>query len=133
MAGDDVPENEQPEIIPKPPSHPITTSLLITGTFACLIGIGFIWNELFSCYLVSDKTAPADYKAGMENHTFAKEQALQKQMNPVIAPNDHYSHDFQIYDQGKPSGKPEKTEAEMIFDVKYDLHLRQDQQEAAGG
>jgi hypothetical protein len=127
MAGDDVPDNEQPEIIPKPPSHPITTSLLIVGTFACLLGIGFVWNELFSCYLVGDKTAPADFKAGMENHTFAKEQALGKQMNPIIGPNDHYSHDFTTDEK-----QPEKTEKELIYDVKKDLHLRQSQEEAGG-
>ena len=69
------------EIIPKPPSHPITTSLLITGSVACIIAIGFIWNELFSCYLVGAK-APAEYSAGMENHTFAKETQLQKQATP---------------------------------------------------
>ncbi len=45
---DEVPESEQPEIIPKPPSHPITTSLLIVSFFGVILCIALVWAGVFS-------------------------------------------------------------------------------------
>lgn len=110
----DAPESEQPEIIPKPPSHPITTSLLIISFFATLLGIGFVWNELFGNYLLSSKGGPIE--VGMDNHKWEK---LKTRSGPI----DHYELDF----------PGEKTQQNLEYNVKQDVHIGQKFEEAGGG
>jgi len=83
MASDDIPESDQPEIIPKPPSHPITTTLLFFSFVLTIVGIGFVWNELFGSYLIPPKLN----EAGMENHNWSKLKDKQ-------GSTDHYLLDF---------------------------------------
>src|SRR2546423_1029210 len=109
MASDDIPENEQPEIIPKPPSHPITTSLLITSCAGVVVCIGFAWAELFGGYLLSAK---APVEAGMENHTATKTKAL-------ATPIDHYALDYKVFG----TSENEKNDKDMIFSVKKELKI----------
>jgi hypothetical protein len=116
MASDDIPEQEQPEIIAKPPSHPITTSLLIVSCIGLILATGFQWNEVFGYYMLSPKVVDAS----MENHSWKKKE-IQNHQGPI----DHYSLDFQF------QGGPEKTYQNLEYDVKNDLHLTQKQEEAA--
>jgi hypothetical protein len=111
MAGDDVPEGDQPEIIPKPPSHPITTTLIITACIAVTVTTGFAWAELFGDYMRGAKTP---LEAGMDKHGW-------KEIKEAQGPIDHYGQDFQ--DQGKP----EKDEKAMVYTIKKnDLKLLDD-------
>ena len=75
-------QNEQPEIIPKPPSHPITTALLVASFAGTILCIGFVWAELFGSYLLGAKT-PAE--PGMEQHTWKEHKENREGMI------DHYS------------------------------------------
>ena len=97
-------ESEQPEIIPKPPSHPITTSLLIVSAIATLIAIGFVWSELFGNYLLSSKGPVAE--VGMDAHKWDK---LKTRSGPI----DHYELDF----------PGEKNIQNLEYTVKTDLHI----------
>ena len=45
--------DDQAEIISRPPSHPIATTLLIVSLIATMICIGMTSNELFTEYLPS--------------------------------------------------------------------------------
>jgi hypothetical protein len=108
---DDAPESEQPEIIPKPPSHPVTSSLLIASAVAILIAIGFVWSELFGNYLVSPKTV---HEVGMEKHT---PDAMKKSSGPI----DHYDLDY----------PGEKSLVNLEYSVKKDLHLTSNFEEGA--
>jgi len=110
---DAAPESEQPEIIPKPPSHPITTSLLIASTIATIVAIGFVWNELFGNYLVTSKTVR---EVGMENHDWMK---LKTKSGAI----DHYELDF----------PGEKTQQLLEYNVKNDLHIGSKFEDAGGG
>ncbi len=110
----DAPESEQPEIIPKPPSHPITTSLLIISSFATLIAIGFVWNELFGNYLLSPKGPVRE--VGMEAHSYDK---LKTRSGPI----DHYELDF----------PGEKNQQNLEYNVKQDLHIGSKFEDAGGG
>ncbi|HZU97301.1 MAG TPA: hypothetical protein VFF73_11440 [Planctomycetota bacterium] len=118
MASDDVPDNEQPEIIPKPPSHPITTALLVTNFFGIILCIGFVWAELFGCYMFGAKVRP---EPGMEKHGFDEIK------NNRTGQLDHYGEDFQV------QGKAEANEKDMLYSVKKELHLLAEQQDSAGG
>ena len=100
----DAPESEQPEIIPKPPSHPITTSLLIVSAVATLIAIGFVWSELFGNYLLSSKGPVREVDMG--NHSVEKMKGRQ-------TPIDHYELDF----------PGEKNIQNLEYNVKTDLHI----------
>ena len=104
-------ESEQPEIIPKPPSHPITTTLLVTSFFGTILCIGFVWAELFGDYLHGAKSP---VEAGMDQHTW-------KEIKEAQGPIDHYGQDFKI------DGKPEKLDKEMIYSVKKELKLLEQQ------
>jgi hypothetical protein len=44
-------DDEQAEIIARPPSHPIATTLIVISMIATMICIGLTWDELFSEYL----------------------------------------------------------------------------------
>jgi hypothetical protein len=118
MASDEIPDNEQPEIIPKPPSHPITTALLISSFAGTILCIGFVWAELFGSYLLGAKTP---VEPGMENHTWKEHKENREGMI------DHYSQDYKL------DGKPEKSLQDTIYTVKQDLHLLEKQQEAPAG
>ena len=98
-------ENEQAEIIPKPPSHPITTSLLIASTIATLIAIGFVWSELFGNYMLSGK-GPGPREVDMQKHY---KDALKGKQTPI----DHYEIDF----------PGEKNLQNLEDNVKTDLHI----------
>ena len=100
---DEIPESEQPEIIPKPPSHPITTSLLIVASIATIIAIGFVWSELFGNYLIGDK---GPQEVGMDKHKWS---SLKTRQGAI----DHYDIDF-------PN---EKNQLNLEFNVKQDLHI----------
>lgn len=113
MASDEIPDNEQPEIIPKPPSHPITTALLITSFFGTILCIGFVWAELFGSYLLGAKTP---VEPGMENHTWKEHKENRE------GAIDHYGQDF------KTDGKPEKDYKDMVYSVKKELKLLESQQ-----
>jgi len=115
MASDEIPENEQPEIIPKPPSHPITTALLITSFCATILCIGFVWNELFGSYIFGAKIKP---EPGMDKHDWNEIKNNREGMM------DHYGQDFQL------DGKPEKSDKDMVYSVKKELHLLAEQQDA---
>ncbi len=43
--------DDQAEIISRPPSHPIATTLIIISMLATMLCIGLTWDELFSEYL----------------------------------------------------------------------------------
>ena len=43
--------DDQAEIIARPPSHPIATTLIIVSMLACIFCIGLVWDELFTEYL----------------------------------------------------------------------------------
>jgi hypothetical protein len=43
--------DDQSEIISRPPSHPIATTLIIISMLATMLCIGLTWDELFSEYL----------------------------------------------------------------------------------
>lgn len=81
MADDAPAEDEAPEIIAKPPSHPITTTLLGIGIVGLVLNISIAWVELFGVYM------PAAVEKGMEKH---KASDLAKK--PGIP--DHYALDF---------------------------------------
>jgi len=117
MASDDVPDNEQPEIIPKPPSHPITTALLVVNFFGIILCIGFAWAELFGCYMFGAKVRP---ELGMEKHTFDE---IKNNRTGML---DHYGEDFEV-----AKGQPEKTDKDMLYTVKKELHLLAEQQDSA--
>jgi hypothetical protein len=112
MASDEIPESEQPEIIPKPPSHPITTSLLITSFFGTILCIGFVWAELFGSYMFGAKVA---LEPGMNNHGW---QEIKNNREGVI---DHYAQDF-----------PGEKDAEALrYSVRKELRLLESQQNAS--
>src|SRR5271170_225606 len=115
MASDEIPENEQPEIIPKPPSHPITSALLVSSFFGIILCIGFSWAELFGSYLLGAKTP---VEPGMEKHDW-------KEIKNSQGPIDHYGQDYMV------EGKPEKDYRDMVYSVKLELKLTEKQQEAA--
>ncbi len=118
MASDEIPENEQPEIIPKPPSHPITTALLISSFAGTILCIGFVWAELFGSYLLGAKTP---VEPGMENHTWKEHKENRE------GAIDHYGQDYKL------DGKPEKSYQDTVYTVKQDLHLLEKQQDAPAG
>lgn len=43
--------DDEQEIISRPPSHPIATTLLFASILGTIVAIAFIWNELFTEYL----------------------------------------------------------------------------------
>ena len=45
--------DDQAEIIARPPSHPVATTLIIVSMLATIFSIGLVWDELFSEYLPS--------------------------------------------------------------------------------
>ena len=52
--------DDQAEIIARPPSHPIATTLIIVSMLATILSIGLVWNELFTEYLPSGKGRKID-------------------------------------------------------------------------
>ena len=113
MASDEVPESEQPEIIPKPPSHPITTSLLITSFFGTILCIGFVWAELFGGYMFGAKVT---VEPGMDKHTWKE---IKDNREGAI---DHYAQDF-----------PGEKDAEALrYAVRKELKLLESQQNDSG-
>jgi len=116
MASDEIPENEQPEIIPKPPSHPITSALLVTSFFGTILCIGFVWAELFGGYMFGAKIKP---EPGMEKHGYDE---IKNNREGMI---DHYGQDFQL------DGKAEKSDKDMVYSVKKELKLLAEQQDSA--
>jgi hypothetical protein len=114
MASDEIPENEQPEIIPKPPSHPITTSLLIASFFGTILCIGFVWAELFGSYMMGAKV---QLEAGMEKHSWKE---IKENREGTI---DHYAQDF----------PGEKTDKDMQYSIKKELKLLESQQNEGAG
>jgi hypothetical protein len=114
---DEVPD--QPEIIPKPPSHPITSTLLIVSFVITIVGIGFVWADLFGVYLISPKIN----EPGMEKHNFKTEvQAAQN------GPIDHYSQDF----PGEDKGNDKDKQRIMEFNIKRELHILETSDPAGG-
>lgn len=77
-------QEEAPEIIVKPPSHPVTTTLLGTACVGLLLCIIFAWSELFSSYM------PSSVVKGMENHKSSVE--AKRPMPPTGV--DHYAEDY---------------------------------------
>ncbi len=119
MPSDDVPD--QPEIIPKPPSHPITTTLLIVSFVITCVGIGFVWADLFGVYLISPKIK----EAGMEAHDFNKEKNAAA--NGAI---DHYSQDF----PGEDKAPSEKDRQRLMeYNIKKELHILETQVDTGAG
>jgi hypothetical protein len=113
MASDEIPEGEQPEIIPKPPSHPITTALLITSFFGTILCIGFVWAELFGSYLLGAKVA---VEPGMDKHTWREHKENRE------GAIDHYAQDF----------PQEKAYNDLVYNVKKELKLLETQQNDSG-
>ncbi len=117
---DDATEEQQPEIVPRQPSHPITTTLLICSSVAVLICIIFTWSELFGYYLIGPKAAQLSGEKGMDKH-------LWKNTQKMPAPIDHYDLDF-------PGEKDAKTGRQIMeYNVKKDLGLTQEQEEKTLG
>jgi hypothetical protein len=50
-----VSDEDHQEIISRPASHPIATTLLILSMLATILGIAFVWAELFGEYLPAPK------------------------------------------------------------------------------
>jgi len=123
MASDEIPENEQPEIIPKPPSHPITTALLISSFFGTILCIGFVWAELFGSYLLGAKNP---VEAGMDKHTYKEHKENRE------GSIDHYLQDFP---DSKPGTNDRQAFLDMQYSIKKELHLLESQQQGgdAGG
>ncbi len=80
MAGEE--QDDAPEIIAKPPSHPITTTLLGASCVATLVCIGFAWSELFGSYM------PAQVEKGMDKHKSSLEAKAK------VGTLDHYKEDY---------------------------------------
>lgn len=75
------------EIIPKPPSHPVATGLLLASIIGVSLNITVIWQELFTTYLHTTKPKKVlkDDKAQKSPLQWAKEQ------KPV---HDYFKKDF---------------------------------------
>lgn len=94
-------DDEAPEIIARPPSHPVTTALIMIGCVGLVLNIAFAWTELFGVFM------PIGTEKGMEKH---KAVDLAKK---VTGPIDHYALDF-----------PDKDP--LFFQVAKDLKLTSD-------
>jgi len=79
-------QDEAPEIIARPPSHPITTTLLGVSIAATIVCIGFSWAELFGCYM------PTNVEKGMEKHKSSGQDGETKKRGG--SPIDHYAEDY---------------------------------------
>jgi hypothetical protein len=71
------------EIVARPPSHPVTTTLLGVSTAGLLFLIGFTWAELFSDYM----PAQVEKYGDMAKHKSAAEAGKP-------SPRDHYEEDY---------------------------------------
>jgi hypothetical protein len=76
-------QDEAPEIIARPPSHPITTTLLGVAIAATILNIGVSWSRLFSRYMPQKPESKF-----MEKHVPSAE--AKKTSGPI----DHYAEDF---------------------------------------
>ena len=65
------------EIISRPASHPIATTLLVVSMLGTLLAIGFVWAELFGSYL------PAGVKVVSKSRKIAEKHV-----------HNHYAADF---------------------------------------
>jgi hypothetical protein len=60
--------DETAEIIPRPPSSPIGSTLLIVCTLGLILAIGVVWSELFSEYLPGAPPPGVTLSAEMAKH-----------------------------------------------------------------
>lgn len=79
-------QDEAPEIIARPPSHPITSTLLGVAIVATILNISVSWSRLFGRYLV------AKPEKGMDKHNV-------QEVKTKSGPLDHYAEDY-----GKDAG-----------------------------
>lgn len=73
------------EIIPRPPSSPIGTTLLIVSTLGMILAIAFVWMELFGEYLPAPRPGQQP-DPEMRNHVARTEAERHNR--------DHYAEDF---------------------------------------
>jgi hypothetical protein len=73
--------DEIAEIIPRPPSSPIGSTLLIVSTLGMILAIAIVWNELFVEYLPAGPLDPE-----MSKHVVRTEAERHTR--------DHYAEDF---------------------------------------
>ncbi|MBI3726342.1 hypothetical protein HY251_20645 [bacterium] len=116
---DEAAEDQQPEIIPRQPSHPITTTLIIVTCIGVIFCIGFEWAELFGYYLLSPKVTAS--QKDMVNHDFKKTQKRE------LASIDHYALDF------PGEGDPKNGRTIMEYNIRKDLGLTQEQEDKVFG
>ena len=88
--------DEVAEIIPRPPSSPIGSTMLIVSTIGMILAISMVWSELYGEYLPAG-TPPAE----MSKHV-SRSEAEKKT-------RDHFAEDF-------PNG-------ETLSSVEADLQL----------
>jgi hypothetical protein len=77
--------DDQPEIIARPPSHPIATTLLIVSAIGTTLAIVLVWAELFGEYMPTAGPGVPEWK--LKEHAplkYAKEGK----------PQDYYLKDF---------------------------------------
>jgi len=70
--------DDQAEIIARPPSHPVASTLLIVGCLGLIAAISFVWMELFGQYM------PAPGPAHQPDPIMANHQPVR----------DHYAKDY---------------------------------------
>lgn len=84
--------DEEQEIISRPPSHPIATTLIFVSIAGTIAAIAFVWAELFGEYLPTPAPGqPNASKVVAERHI-----------------HDHYAEDF-----GKSSDVTAEIEKEL--------------------
>lgn len=55
--------NDENQILPKPPSHPVVTGLLIASVVGAGLNIAIVSQELFNSYLTTDPAPTAKLAA----------------------------------------------------------------------
>lgn len=74
--------NDENQILPKPPSHPVVTGLLIASVVGAGLNIAIVGQELFSSYLTTDTSAELSKFSAI---TIAKDENFD---------GDYYKKDF---------------------------------------
>lgn len=78
--------DETAEIIPRPPSSPIASTMLIVSTIGLILAIAVVWSELFGEYLPGAPPPGVTPSAEMARHVPLKEAENHTR--------DHYREDY---------------------------------------
>lgn len=77
--------DDQPEIIARPPSHPIATTLLIIAAIGTSLAIALVWAELFGEYMPTQ---------GPETPQWKLKEHAPKGYAEKGGPHDYYEKDY---------------------------------------